>query len=232
LEFKNIDIIKVIAEIVDDMRVVGTITSAVFDGIYTTIISENTLKNRDVVMIGSIDYVIKSVLSTKFQVKGDATGNTTYKSLAPYFSYGHILEIANELTKKDNSTAIKSFEKYPIILLPLDLDSEFNPLFNSFDYTNVRLIIANKTQPTYTSKDRIKENFDPILYPLYEQLITGLSRNRSIIPQQIAPFTPHKKTDRLFWGSQLNNNANVVNDFLDAIEVSNLSLRIINTKCK
>ena len=233
LDFKNISIIDVVSDIVDSMRPQGGYTGATYDGTHTTVTASNSFKPFDMVMIGSIDYAIVSATSTTFKVKGDVTGETTYKGLAPYFAYGHILEIANKLIRIDKSKGVKKFEKYPIILLPLDVSSEYNQLFGSFDYSDVTIYIANKTEPTYTAADRLEHSFEPVLYPLYESFMEQLRINPNVLQSDNTPFPKHTKIDRFFWGTQLNQNStkNILNDYLDCIEINKLKISIKNINC-
>jgi hypothetical protein len=110
LEFKNVNIIDVISDVVDSMRETGPIGADSFDGTYTTINAANNLAVNEVVLIGSKEYYVISRTDISFKVKGDATGAVTYKALAPYFAYGHILEIAKELMKHDEGTLIYQFK--------------------------------------------------------------------------------------------------------------------------
>ena len=231
MDFKTQNIIDVIADVVDSLRESGVITSSSFDGTYTTVQGANNLKNYDVVLIGSNEYVVLERTPINFKVKGDATGNGTFKATAPYFAYGHIVEIAQELMKKDEATGTIKFKKYPIILLPLDVEGTYNRKLGTTDYNNITLIIANRTEPTYTAADRLEKSFKAILYPLYEELISALSRADGANNSNNVPFIDHMKVDRFFWGSQLNPQANVMNDHLDAIEIKNIEIRVINTKC-
>ncbi len=230
--FSNLDIIDVIGDVVDSMRLSGSYTAS-FDGTNSTVTADNSFQPMETVIINSTDYLIISATSTEFVIKGDVTSENTYQAAAPYFSFGHILEIANELTKKDNSTGLLKFQKYPIILLPLDVVSQFNQLRGTFDYENVRILIANRTQPQYTATQRRANNFIPTLWPLYETFIEKLSRAVGTENGSNIPFISHKKTDRFFWGTELNSNStkNIVNDFLDCVEISELNIKVKKINC-
>jgi hypothetical protein len=213
------------------MRETGGITSDSFNGTYTTINAANNLTVNEVVMIGSVDYIVTERTDLMFKVRGDATGEDSYKALAPYYEYGHILEIAKTLMKKDEGTLVHQFKKYPIIILPLDITGVYNSTFDAFDYDNITLIIANITDPTFTAARRLELSFKPTLYPLYEELMTKLRFNHNIIPNAVVPYIEHSKTDRFFWGSQLNPQGNVVNDHLDAIEIKDMKIKVKNINC-
>lgn len=231
MAFKNNDIIDAMADIVDSIRTSGTYTS-VFDGVYTICTSPNSFKINEFVIIDNTDLRIYAANSTSFKVKGDYTGESTWKSAAPYFAYGHILEIADALAKKDNSTQELSFKKYPIVILVLDVKKRPNQKLQTTDYENVNIIIANKTKPSYVAADRKIENFEPILHPLYERLITELSRSKLLNNSDSIPFIKHVATDRYFWGTELNSNSkNVFNDFLDAVDIRELNIKLQNIKC-
>lgn len=148
-----------------------------------------------------------------------------------FFFYGHMLEITNILKERDNATGPLKYQKYPAIILKLDTESRYNGNYQSFEYDNVTVFIVNITNKTYRAKDRIDNNFDPILYPLYESFITELKKHKNIIVNE--GNYAHTKTDRFFWGSQINDNSteNIFGDFLDAIEIKQLSLAVKKIGC-
>ncbi len=230
--FKNADIIPVIGDIVNSMRASGSYTS-VYDGTNTLITADNTFNKYDFVTIGGIDRLIIEATTTTFTVKDDMTGESTYKAAAPYYAYGHIQEIAKALMDKDNSTQFESFKKFPLIMLLLDVTRKPNKTLQTFDYDNVNIVIVNSTKPDYMAADRKENNFDPILHPLYEDFIKELSRSRLLNNSNSIPFISHSATDRYFWGTELNKNStkNIVNDFLDAVDIKELNIKVNQQNC-
>lgn len=232
MAFKNQSIIAVLQEVVDSLRTTGTFTGVYLNGI-TTCTCENSLKAREVVYINDAPYLVHEATDTYFTVKSDLSSYTSYTTGYPYFEYGHMVEIANTLTERDKASLVYKFQKYPAIFLKLDTPSKPNIRTGQFDYTNITLYLVNATEQTYKAADRLDNNFNPILYPLYEKLITALQRHEAVIPTSDLTNLEHDKYDRFFWGTQLNKNStnNILNDYLDAIEVTNLKLSIKQKNC-
>lgn len=228
--FSNISLIETLEAIIDEMRESGVVVGA-YDGANTTFTGANSLKKNDIVSIGGERLRVIEASSTSFKVFGDYHSETSYKALAPYFLYGHILEIANVLAEKSDKPLAYKYQNYPVIMLPLDIQSSYKQGETTFN--NVRLIIANRALPENKASDRLTDNFIPVLYPIYEALITKLSRSPLFDNRMSRPFITHKKYDRLFWGTQLNSNStnNVLRDYLDAVEVTELNLIVKNQNC-
>lgn len=145
-----------------------------------------------------------------------------------HYEHGHILEIINTLTQKDQSNEYR-FKKYPLVALLQDFEER-----NTFEYVeaNLNVLIIKGTMQDYTAKQRYDFNFRPFLYPIYKELLKRISKTGYILsyaPQRIS----HTKIDRVFWGAQgrYGNTAHIGNDFLDAIEIKNLKLKFIKEKC-
>ena len=230
-KYQNVELVPVMEDIVDSMRVELEYSTSTFDGTYTTINIENNFKAYETVVINDTDYLIYEAGPTFIKVKGDVTMYNEIKSKGPYFLYGHMLEIANVLTERDKSNNLK-FQKYPCIILPMDIESEYDSKGIGMKYRNIKLYIVQYTLPEYRAEDRLEKTFRPVLYPLYEKLIYNIRYNKQVNTGD-GIFPPHKKIDRLFWGTSLNskNTSTILGDYLDAIEVSGLNLTVTETKC-
>jgi len=133
---------------------------------------------------------------------------------APYYYYGHPLEIVNTLMEKDSSDAWK-LKKYPAIFLFHDFE-ETRDKFQS--ETELRIIIVTDTRAEWKAADRYTNVFVPTLIPLYDRFILELSKAANLT------FSgEHKMKIYPFWGSEAN--ANVANDCADAIEISGAKIK-------
>ncbi len=209
----------IIANVVDSIRATGTITNVVFASGVSTITSVNTLTNGEVVVIGSLEGKISNVSGTEFQIEGDASGEpSSWKAQAPYFIDGHLLDVANQLIEKDGSVAPVKFKKYPLIVM--EQDFEMNKLNGPMARATLSFVIVNHTKPEYTTEKRREFNFTPILDPLYKDFIAALDNflGVAVLSEE------WEVTRRYYWGSQFAAEANVFNDFLDAIEIKNLEI--------
>src|SRR5699024_10136423 len=148
-----------------------------------------------------------------------------------HYQHGHILEIVDLLTQKDQSQTYK-YDKYPLVALLQDFPERITVDSNRFVEANLNILIVKSTLEEYTADKRYDENFKPFLYPIYNELLKQI--NKSAYTLTYSPYRiRHTKIDRLFWGRQgrYGNTANIANDKLDAIEIQNLNLKFIREKC-
>lgn len=220
----------IIGDIVDSIRETGSYSGVVDNGDGTfTILSVNSLKDGDWVEIDGNDYEVLSATTTQFTVSSsiDLTTTSSYKALAPYYLYGHRLDMANRLLEKDKDDVFK-YQKYPLIALRLPLQQEIQQ--DSMNKASLNLAIMAFTSVNYPSEERYEKVIKPILYPIYQQFLLAL-RDSSYISN--VGNIEHNRIDRLFWGiEQREGNVKYIfNDPLDAIELTDLKLNILDFNC-
>ena len=212
-----------IEAIVDSIRETGIITgSSVSNGV-ATLQSTNNLTNGDIIKISNVDYKVTSVSSTQFSVVSDVDLWGDWKALAPYFMDGHLRDISKRLAVKDASIGLLQFEKYPLVVLLQDFTMSESKANNV--ETSLNIIIVNNSNPEYSTEDRRKNNFTPVLDPLYNRLI------QAIKDDSYMNLTDNSwsLTRRYYWGSELNSK-NIFGDFLDAIDIEGLNISVTK-KC-
>lgn len=157
------------------------------------------------------------------------TDRTSVKLNMPLnYMHGHPKEITDSLTEMTrNPTAAAG--KYPLVALFQDFEED-----KSGDFTKVKLqmIIAVLTSNKMKAPERYNASFRPYLYPIYEELIRVISRS-GYFNESTEKQIKHIKIDRLFWGRNglYGNQGNIFNDFVDCIEIKNLSLSVKPLKC-
>jgi hypothetical protein len=213
----------IIGEVVDKMRYTGSYTATDSNGITTVISFRHPINELEWVKIDNKDYrVIESDQDT-FKIKGTIPASGTWKALAPYYMYGHRLEIAGTLTEMSNDKVYK-YQKYPLIALRLDISEKTNKYFRE---AKINAAIMEFTNQKYKAEQRYREIIIPILYPLYQRFLVALKKygylNDLGIPE-------HIKIDRPFWGTQYSegNAKNIFNDPIDAVEMIDLKIKVIN----
>lgn len=144
------------------------------------------------------------------------TGPPASGGKKPYYLFGHPIEIMKILSEKSANSTLK-FEKYPLIVLFQDFTESVT--LTGRDVT-LNMAIITETRQDYYAADRYDHSFDVTLYPLWDLLIKYIKRSKYIDNKM--DFT-YDKIDRPYWGK---NNANLFNDFIDAIEIVNLKLQI------
>jgi len=234
-DYDNVILVDIIGAVIDSMRETDTITGSVetSPGIYV-IDSKNGLKDFDYITIDDVDYQVSSVSDTNYTINSDPlldfTGKT-WKAKAPYYLHGHPLEIVNRLNKKNKG--VYSYQKYPLIALFQDFEEPIGDDLALYATPSPTFIIANLTRPEITADDRYDRNFRDVLYPLYYDFLNKLYENRSFLLRDPRTIN-HTKIDRLYWGTSAGNNneRNIANDYLDAIELNNVELPVVENRCK
>ena len=148
-------------------------------------------------------------------------------SFRVFFDFGHYQEVTKNLTVKGKSISQKG-ERYPLVWLVMDFEERHGLNPDTYADVNLHLIIAMPTNNNYTMEQRRDEVFVPKLYPIYQELLTQISKSKSFGMPKLE-MIEHTKIDRPYWGGQDsmgNGTVNLFNDFIDAIEIKNLRLRI------
>ena len=143
-----------------------------------------------------------------------------------HYLHGHPVEIVETLAQRDQSETYV-FKKYPLICLFQDFPEKH--IGKELIEANLNIVICKSTIPTYKAKERYAMNFKPYLYPIYDEFLRQVQKDRRVEGYS----QEHTKVDRLFWGrSAVNGNvANKFNDYLDAIELINFKIKLNLTTC-
>lgn len=159
-------------------------------------------------------------------ITADNSNLTVDGGSAPYYMYGHKLEVANRLLKKN-----RSFQKYPLVFLVMDFPEENKDRILKCTL-NIGLIAS--TKPEYNASERYTNVFKPVLYPLYKMFLEQLFESGLFFwdGKEDQQNPEHTKIDRPFWGTggeqnqvgQKKNEKYIFNDPLDCIELVGLKL--------
>lgn len=151
-----------------------------------------------------------------------------------YFMQGNIKEVNAKLTKLTQSPDHKG-KKYPLVILFRDIKEDLSE--SQYGYQtefNAKIAIITLTQATYDTEQREQNTFMPILIPVFQELIDQI-RLSSAFGMPTVEQMRIEKYDCYFYGSGLaasaaerGNDKNLFNDFVDAIDVQNISLKLNN----
>lgn len=157
----------------------------------------------------------------------DMRDDGIYEGDQPYYMYGHRMEIAQRLREKDNDRVYK-YQKYPLIALRLPTSCNVNGNIRTF--TNLNIAFIDFTQKNYNSIERFENVINPILEPMYMHFLEKC-RDSSWIEE--IDYPTHTKSDKLFYGIEgaEGNESYIFDDPLDAIELTNLQITIIDKTC-
>ena len=143
--------VDVFGDVVDTMRFTGTISDSIeVSGVYT-LTSVNSFNARESIVINDVNYLIISATPSEFVIEAstglDFTGET-WKSLAPYYMYGHPREIVNRLNLK-NRSAVDKFRNWPLIYLRTDIEQNHGQYKNIlYEIPSFTVYIINPTTST------------------------------------------------------------------------------------
>ena len=224
-------IVDIFENIVEGMRQTGTIDSKSESGGYTVIQSVNTLSENEVVLVGGSDYVAVNVSSTGFSIQTTGITATVWQSRSPYYEYGHAQEISNVLLERDGQDTPYRYKKYPLIALFTDVRIIKGDKFLQGKTKGLVINIIGWSDKDYSTKQRYDNNIKTVLYPLYETLIKKIKGSSYFSGTN--PNVKHELVERPFWGSssKYGNVANMFNDPLDALEMSNIVLGVKGKQC-
>lgn len=141
-----------------------------------------------------------------------------------WYEYGPGKEILETLKQKDGAPSFKG-KKYPLVALLMEFPERRNPQIGIYCEADLTLVIAHHTRPAFKTSERYEKTFKPVLYPVYLELFNQLEL-AGIAMYYDGPT--HKKVDCPYYGRD---NKNVGNDFLDAIEITELKLKFYEKTC-
>jgi hypothetical protein len=151
------------------------------------------------------------------------------------YQYGRLTEIIQTL-QIWSQNQIRQYKLFPLIALAED----FTVINNNSPYASCRLniLIAYPTDINYQSADRQTNTFLPILNPLYDELIDQIYKCGYFSIYNPLKEMIHEKIEHGNWAPNGLYNitggktANVINEYVDCIEIKNLTLKIENVYCK
>ncbi|MBV5335113.1 MAG: hypothetical protein JZU49_04835 [Sulfuricurvum sp.] len=128
--------------------------------------------------------------------------------LQPYFEYGTYFELMEACKIKDDNQV----ENYPLIYLVWERGENEKKWIDPCIYTiSARVFICALAERDDTSDDRYTNTIEPILYPIFDTLLSELGYHGNI--ELNSDFT-HQVTDHPFW-----TNTDGTFDDLSAIEI-------------
>jgi hypothetical protein len=176
-------------------------------------------------MIAVVDIIGDVVRATSKQV-------SKQHGFEVFYQYGHIREISQTLQSYSETDRFRS-KKYPAVFLLQDFAERMGARYGEAVVRLVLLIVADSSN-VYRSSDRYEKVFNPVLYPIYDELMRQIVKDSRINTPYGGP--PHEKIDRLFLSNALVDHTTkgeglMFSDYLDAIEIRGLELNILIDEC-
>lgn len=172
------------------------------------------------------DKVLATIISNEIA----ATGSSLIQQIR--YSKSSFDELIETLAQEDKSS-VGRFTKYPLIHLVQDVSIERGGDIGFYGLTNLNIIFIHQTRQAYKTQEREDKVFKPVLWPIYYEFMEQLKMSAWITNTwQVTGEFRHRVTERGFWGTrQLQASKNILNDYVDAIEVQNLSIKINYSNC-
>jgi len=142
------------------------------------------------------------------------------------YYYGHLAEIRQTFIQGTTNQSIKR-DMFPAVILLQDFPEKTNRKEHRREVT-VKILILTDTEQKFIASERYANTFTPILYPLEDLFFTKLESSNEVSGYD----TDYTRTDRLKWGTLKGEEGTATwyfADFIDAIEIENLNIKIINT---
>lgn len=158
-------------------------------------------------------------------VLGDIPSDQEYTvdgETAPFYAYGHRLEIARALQLRSRDKVFK-IRRYPLIALKMPFIESLN---NGINTVKLNIGIFAYTDKNLSTPQRMAQIFEPTLIPLYDMFIEALRDSGLFSWAGDQEIPPHQKILRPLFGIQTEEGSdrNIFNDPLDAIEIIDLEL--------
>jgi hypothetical protein len=175
------------------------------------------------------NYVLVDEMGTKDAATDLLTGGVLYAvkqalglSVLNY-QYGYVTELNETLNEYSKTPAFKAL-KFPLVWLAQPFTITHGD-YNCFGKAKVDVFIFNRTDANLKAADRMTNNFKPVIYPIYEQLIEQISEHAAFMEQDNEAIK-HETTDRYFWDG-INP---TITDVVDWMYIKGLEITIRN-KC-
>lgn len=170
------------------------------------------------------------VLSTIQANEQAALGQTLIQGIR--FSKSSFDELIETLKQADGDP-VEKYHKYPLVHLVQDVVINRGEEINVFGSANINLVIIHQTEQTYKIDDRDLKVFKPVIWPIYWELFRQFKKSKWIFGSYtVTGEFRHKVIKRAFWGNrQLEGSKNILNDFVDAVEIRDFPLKLNNSNC-
>jgi hypothetical protein len=172
----------------------------------------------------------KTLLQTIQTNEATALGKTFIQQIR--YSKSSFDELIETLSQLDKS-GVERYNKYPLIHLVQDMTIERGQDPGLYGTANLNIIFIHQTVKEYKIDDRDEKVFKPVLWPIYYMFMEQLKLNKWIMGDfdSTGEFR-HRLIKRAFWGNRnLQGSKLILNDFVDALEVQNLSVKINYSNC-
>ena len=147
------------------------------------------------------------------------------------YHYGPVDEVTETLVQMSYDPVVNA-TKFPLIALFTDITEKRGQDTGQWAEATLNIIIATLTDGNYKAAERTSVSFQAVLYPIYECFLKAIVKSHYFNVDHV-DFVVHNKIDRYNWGRKsLTIDGQPSSDFIDAIELQNLVLKVNSNYCK
>src|SRR4030095_3631827 len=169
-------------------------------------------------IMGDIVARVSSKLTAQLKAEDKAINAVNYM-------YGHWNEICNKLTDMTKSAKEAKY-KFPLIVLLEDIPISGN-------VATMQILIFHYTNKNFDSAKRQAVNFNPILYPIRDQLYKEIGLSSYFLGAKDPTQFDMTYWDRKYFGKEAiyGNEGLILNEYLDVIQLQDFKLTLNKQKC-
>lgn len=140
------------------------------------------------------------------------------------YQYGYVNELKETLATYDK-TATYAVQKFPLVYLvqPFTITRGDYRYFGKAN--GLEIFIINETVQDKKATQRMTDNFKPVIYPIYRELINQLAKAGAFV-ESVSGRIVHKTTDLYYWGED--QQSKMINEVFDCMLINGLNLTIKN----
>ena len=140
------------------------------------------------------------------------------------YQYGYVDELKNTLANYDKSPTYAGL-KFPLVYLVQPFTITRGEFRHYGKATGLEIFIINKTQQGIKAEQRMTDNFKPVIYPIYRELISQITKSIAFVDSMPGKVT-HRTTDLYYWGET--QQEKMINDVFDCMYITGMELTIKN----
>jgi hypothetical protein len=140
------------------------------------------------------------------------------------YQFGYVMEL-NETLKQYEADPSKFDKKFPLVWLA-EPYSIIRGQKNIYGIADVDLFIINTTNKEWKATERMDNNYKPVIFPIYRQLLQEIV-NSPVFDKISQADMQHSITKGYYWGEA---QQSVLNDAVDCLKIGSLKLRINNNQ--
>ena len=136
------------------------------------------------------------------------------------YQYGEVEEL-NETLKQWETDPSKFNLKFPLIWVAEPYQITRGPV-DIFGIAEVNVFVINQTQKDWKAKERMDNNFKPVILPIYREFLKQIGISLAF-DHPFGRVPEHRTINRYYLGE---NRQSTLNDVVDAMKISGMKLRI------